>query len=133
MVLHKTQFFKACVNISFTSDVKLLWSAFHKDDLGSLSLEEIDPPSAQVLANFRSFIMTRYGSAAAGFRKIDKANKKQLGQQEFVSRVKELGYRQQANFIFIGLKRKDTKYLVRENLDFLDHWSPPAYLLSDPN
>lgn len=133
MVLQKSDLFKACSSIGWQGDVRLLYKAFDKDDSGYISIEELDPRSAELLAHFRVFIDQRFGGAVEAFRALDKFNTKKLRQPEFVNAVKSYGFQFPAKLLFHGIDLDGCKSIVEEDMLFLDKWRPPAYLVAPPN
>lgn len=135
MVLQKTQFFKACSLLGFGADAKLIWHAFGKSDSGSLSLDELDPKGAEILAQLQAFAQKQFGGSAACFKAFDKQNLKKLGQPEFVAALKEhgCGFQKYAKHLFHYLNREGGKEIREEDMRFLDKWKPPEFLLVPPN
>jgi Ca2+-binding EF-hand superfamily protein len=135
MVLQKTQFFKACSLLGFGADAKLIWHAFGKSDSGSLSLDELDPKGAEILAQLQAFAQKQFGGSSACFKAFDKQNLKKLGQPEFVAALKEHGcsFQKYAKHLFHYLNREGGKEIREEDMRFLDKWKPPEFLLVPPN
>jgi len=133
MTIQKGDLFKACSNIGWQGDVRVLWQALDSDESGWASLAELDAKSAETLAHFCTFIQDRFGSAAAAFRAFDKFNAKKLRQADFLGAVKSHGFQYPAKVLFHGLDHSGTKSIVEEDLHFLDKWKPPAYLVASPN
>jgi len=133
MVLQKNHLFKACSNIGWQGDVRLLYQAFDKDDSGYISIEELDAKSAELLAHFHVFVEEKFGSASEAFRAIDKFKTKKVRQPEFVNAVRSFGFTYPAKLLFHGLDLGGTKSIVEEDLLFLDKWRPPAFLVAPPN
>jgi len=132
MMLSKLQFFMACAEIGFRSEAKLLWQAFGKEEYDFLTLEELDPKSAIILAQFQRFITEQFGGAATAFRALDKLNRRMLPLQEFISALKTFGFQSNAKLLFHGLDHNGRRHLVAEDLLFLDRWKPPPFLLATP-
>eukprot|EP00440_Ansanella_granifera_P005518 gb/GFBE01005995.1/.p1 GENE.gb/GFBE01005995.1/~~gb/GFBE01005995.1/.p1 ORF type:complete len:755 (+),score=188.70 gb/GFBE01005995.1/:1-2265(+) len=133
MVLQRNVLFKACANIGWHGDVRLLFKAFDKDDSGYISIEELDAHAAEILARFREFIESQFGNATAAFHALDRFNQKKLKQPEFLSALKSFGFQHPAKVIFQGLDHRGAKYLVVDDLLFLDRWKPPAFLTRPAN
>jgi len=132
MVLQRNHLFKACSNIGWQGDVRILYKAFDKDDSGYISIEELDPRAAEIMAHFHKFIEQQFGTAIDAFHAIDKFNQKKVKQPEFVSALKGLGFNYSAKTIFRALDR-GAKALVEEDFHFLDRWKPAAFLTSAAN
>jgi len=100
MLLPRTQFLKACAEIGFRSEAKLLWRGLGKDEVGVLSFEELDIQSAVLLAHFQLFVTQTFGSAAAAFRSLDRTKTKKLRRSEFVWALQEFGFKYRAKRLF---------------------------------
>jgi len=133
MTLHRSEVFKACAHMGWQGDVRLLFSAFDKDNSGYVSIEELDARAAELLAHFHDFIMSKFGNATAAFQAFDKYNQKKLKQHEFISQVKNHGFQHPAKLLFHGLDHKEMKAVMCEDLLFLDRWKPPAFLTRSAN
>eukprot|EP00933_Yihiella_yeosuensis_P055633 TRINITY_DN5447_c0_g1_i4.p1 TRINITY_DN5447_c0_g1~~TRINITY_DN5447_c0_g1_i4.p1 ORF type:complete len:774 (+),score=163.57 TRINITY_DN5447_c0_g1_i4:112-2433(+) len=133
MVLQRSVLFKACTNIGWPGDVRLLYRAFDKDDSGYVSIEELDAKAAELLAHFREFMGEKFGSASATFKALDKFNQNKLKQPEFVNALKSFGFKPSGKALFQGLDHRGLKALVEEDFLFLDRWKPPAYLTRAAN
>jgi len=133
LTIHKRDLFKACSAIGWNGDVRHLWAAFDKDGSGDVSIEELDPKGAELLAHFRKFVVERFGNTPATFRALDKFNIKKLKRAEFLAGLKGFGFEFSAKSLFCGLDLDCKKFLVEENLCFLDRWKPPAFLTAVPS
>jgi len=139
MVLQKSQFFLALSEMGWAGEARKLWKAFGKNKqnettvLGSISIDELDPKSAETLAHFCAWIAEHFGSATGAFRELDRNNKNSVSQHEFLSEVKELGFHKPAKALFHGLDKDGKKAIVLEDLLFLDRWRPAQFLLAVPN
>lgn len=133
MVVQKIQFSKACADLGFRSEVKLIWRALGKDGLGNLSLDELDSKSALVLAHFQVLVEQQLGGSAAAFRFLDAKNVRKVRELEFSRALQGLGFQQPTKLLFEGLARSAAKFIVEEDLRFLDRWKPPAFLIVSPN
>jgi len=133
MVLQKNQFLKACADIGWHKDVKILWKAFDKDDNGDISLEELDLRTAASLASFQDWLQQNFLNAREAFIAIDKTRTKKIREQEFCTSLKAMGFSTNLHQLFVGLDRDGKKWLILEDVVFLDRWKPPAYLLAKPN
>jgi Ca2+-binding EF-hand superfamily protein len=137
MVLRKVQFFAACSELGWASDVRRLWRSFgkasNKDEAGFISIEELAPKSAEVLAHFREWMVSNFGNASNAFRQLDRHNKKSLTKQDFVAAVEDFGFEWPPFKLFHDLNKGDTRMLVMDDMLFLDRWTPPAFLTASPN
>ncbi|CAE7239126.1 unnamed protein product [Symbiodinium sp. CCMP2456] len=133
MILRRSEVFKACAQLGWPGNVRLLFSAFDKDNSGYVSIEELDARAAELLAHFHDFVMSKFGSATAAFHAFDKYNQKKLKQHEFISQVKNHGFQHPAKLLFHGLDHKEMKAVMLEDMLFLDRWKPPAFLTRTAN
>lgn len=133
MVLQKTQFFSACSELGWNNEARLLWRGFGKDDIGRLSVDELDARSTETLAHFKVFVEEKFGNAANAFHALDTSKIKKVRMKEFMAAVKEFGFQRPSKVLFHGLDKDGKKFLVEEDLLFLDRWKPLAFLLASPN
>ncbi|CAE7342819.1 unnamed protein product [Symbiodinium sp. KB8] len=133
MILRRSEVFKACAQLGWPGNVRLLFSAFDKDNSGYVSIEELDARAAELLAHFHDFVVSKFGSATAAFHAFDKYNQKKLKQHEFISQVKNHGFQHPAKLLFHGLDHKEMKAVMLEDMLFLDRWKPPAFLTRTAN
>lgn len=133
MVLQRNVLFKACANLGWHGDVRLLYKALDKDDSGYISIEELDAHAAELLAHFHEFAENNFGNASATFEALDRFNQKKLKLPEFCAALKSFGFQHPAKAIFQGLDYQNTKGLNEEDLLFLDRWKPPAFLTRPAN
>ncbi|CAJ1401094.1 unnamed protein product [Effrenium voratum] len=133
MMLHKGQFFKACVNLKWRTDVKGLWEQLDRDGSGSIGIEELDFKAAEGLALFRQFVMQKFGNATRTFAALDLDGNKFVSEPEFSQALKEFGYEQRDKLLFHALDRHGKKKINLEDILFLDSWRPMEFLLATPN
>lgn len=133
MCLQKADLFRAVTAISWTGDVRVLYRAFDRNNSGSLTFEELDVKSAELLAQFRIFIGKTFGSASVAFSTLDKMHAKKMRQEDFTDALRAHGFHRPTRAIFHGLDVDGSKTIVEEDLLFLDRWKPPAFLLASPS
>mmetsp|Transcript_99173 Transcript_99173/g.190426 ORF Transcript_99173/g.190426 Transcript_99173/m.190426 type:complete len:767 (+) Transcript_99173:71-2371(+) len=131
--LKQNELWKACSVIGWPGDVRRLWQAFDKDGSGDVSIEELDPKGAEILAHFRKFIHDKFGGATDAFRALDKYNMKKVRREEFLAALKFHGFNHPAKTLFQGLDYLGHKSIILEDLFFLDKWKPPAFLVAQKN
>lgn len=138
MNLQKPELFKVCRQIGWKGDSRQLWMALDNSGNGSASLEELDPNCARKLAKFKDFGERRFGHRPAIplWRAIDKRDKQRLSYDVFVRRclvirsgLTEAELQELAHW----LDWQGKKHLSFIDIEFLDHWRPPAYLIAEPN
>lgn len=130
MVIQRNVLFRACSNLGWLGDVRLLCKSFDKDHI---SIEELDARSAELLAHFHEFTTYIFGDASTVFKALDTYNQKKLKQTEFCAALKSFGFQHSAKAIFQGLDYQGNKALNEEDLLFLDRWKPPAFLTRPAN
>mmetsp|Transcript_133735 Transcript_133735/g.285971 ORF Transcript_133735/g.285971 Transcript_133735/m.285971 type:complete len:821 (-) Transcript_133735:25-2487(-) len=133
MVLQKPQFLKAFAKLGFKGDAKNLWRTFDRDDSGSVSIDELDPQGAELLAHFKRFIDEKWGGAVGAFKALDKDGSKSVKQQEFVDAMKGYGFRYPTKQLFHGLDRDGAKSIQADEILFIDKWKPLPYLIVGPS
>lgn len=133
LTLRKTQFLKACARLGWQASAHLIWETLDKDDSGSISLDELDLKTVELLASFHAFVMERFGSASAAFRGIDESNTRQVRLPDFTRALQKLGFSRKPRQLFNGLDRDGSRVLTEDEFLFLDQWKPQPYLLANPN
>jgi len=133
MSVQKHELFKACQDMGWQGDVRLLWKALDKDGSGVTSIEELDPRSGELLACFSVFAEQRFGNSAEIFHALDRSNSKKIKQADFIGACTAYGFTSGLKALFHGLDWQGKKFLVAEDLRILDRWRPPAHLTARPN
>lgn len=133
MSVQKHELFKACSELGWPGDVRLLWRALDKDDSGVTQLEEFDVNSAIQLASFKDWIETKFGNASNAYKTFDRFNAKRLKHPEFVGYCKGYGFKKLNKGLFQGLDWEGKKYITEADMLFLDNWRAPLYLIREPN
>jgi len=130
MVAQKKQIFKACRDIDWEGDMRLLWKAM--DEGGCVRFEELDANAAEKLARLHGLVTGSFGGSEAAFRWLDRHNQQRLTKAEFLAGISEAGL-DDTKGLFEGLDWQNKKFLSRQDLFFLDAWKPPAFLGADQN
>lgn len=138
MNLQKPELFKVCRQIGWKGDSRMLWQALDNTGNGSASLEELDPSCARLLARFKDFGDKKFGTRPAIplWRAIDKRDKQRISYDVFVRRctVMRSGLTEaELQELSHWLDWQGKKHLAFTDIEFLDHWRPPAYLVAEPN
>jgi len=138
MNLQRPELKKVCRQIGWKGDTTCLWLALDNGGNGTASLEELDPSCARQLARFRSFGEKRFGNRPAYglWKAIDKQEKQRISHDLFVRRCLQMG----AEFAEPELKElvywldwQEKKCITFQDIEFLDGWRPPAYLVAERN
>ena len=104
------EYLRACEAIGL-KEVNLveLWVSLDKDSDDSLTLNEVDPFSFEVLSAFKSFCTSRFGDPQTLFRAMDTKKSGILVYEEFKSSCERLGFslpEDQFVYLFEGLERE---------------------------
>lgn len=135
MWVNQADLFKACRQMSWKGDMRCLWRALDRDNSGTASLEELAPRAAQTLARLKEWATKLWGSkpAAAMFQAIDAQGRRRLGYKEFAVECKAKGFEMAGEEIQCMLDWQSRRFIVQEDLSFLDSWRPPSWLTARPN
>lgn len=134
MVLSKLQFAKACARIGFSKHTKVLWRAFDKNNVGHVTVYDLDAWSAMILAKFCFFTREKFSSTAAAFHAFKKnPTAPNLCRAEFLEGLRAHGFTEPGKVLFHGLDRNGNKKLTLADVTFLDKWKPLPFLLCKPN
>mmetsp|Transcript_30010 Transcript_30010/g.65531 ORF Transcript_30010/g.65531 Transcript_30010/m.65531 type:complete len:712 (+) Transcript_30010:46-2181(+) len=129
MKIGEKQFQRGCEEIGFRGNSLALWKYLDRDLMGHITLLEISPSDAILLAEFKVLIQQHFGgSTATTFKRLDDNFSSRVFKPEFKKGVRSLGYKKSAGRLFDLLCRQGQLYVKAENLAFLEHWNPPAYL-----
>eukprot|EP00928_Gymnodinium_smaydae_P011293 TRINITY_DN14186_c0_g1_i2.p1 TRINITY_DN14186_c0_g1~~TRINITY_DN14186_c0_g1_i2.p1 ORF type:complete len:838 (-),score=171.73 TRINITY_DN14186_c0_g1_i2:191-2704(-) len=131
--LQRAQFFKACADMGWQKDVRILWKAFDKDESGYIVIDELDLASAELLARFHKFVMDKFGGTAACFKAMDVKGRRKVKLEEFAYVLKKHGAHLPPKTLFAGMDRYRNGYLVEDDMEFLERWRPLPFLLARPN
>lgn len=136
MNLQRIELFKVCRTIGWKGDVRALWQALDYDCSGAAGLEQLDPGCARMLARFKFWAESKFGSKPAFhlWRSLDIKGKNRLTPEQFSRACIQLGFDDRhIKTIVHWLDWKGRNALVHEDLHFLDIWKPPAWLVAEPN
>lgn len=133
MTVQRKELFKACRESGWKGDVRVLWKALDRDDSGMTSLEELDTNLAWELAQFKVFLDSTFGNAAAAFKAFDKSGTRKIRLNEFCSAAVRHGFqgdRAKLRKIFGLIDWQGARYLTETGMLFMDAWRPPVWLTS---
>merc|ERR1719161_2919406 len=113
----------------------MLWHALDHDSSGVTTIEELDPSSARLLAQFKQWSEAKWGLKCSQivFRVLDRQRSRKLKYADFAKECKALGFVGKAKTLASWLDWQDKKHIVEEDLVIFDVWRPPAYLCANPN
>jgi len=134
MSVHKYEMAKAAKALCWPGEFRILWKALDKDKSGLVSYQELDMPGAEVLAEFKSFVTAKFGSAENAFNAMDKAksNSGRLSERDFLEECQKNGFTA-TRALFRGLDFHATGSITRDEILFLDQWVSPSYLTAPKN
>jgi len=132
VTVSRTQFLTACSALGFKDAGKVLWRAFGRDELSPISLDFLDPESAEVLAHFQQLVQ-QLGGVSAAFRVFDKKDVKRIKMPEFISTLNSLDASLPAKQLFYGLDTDANGRLEIEDFKFLEKWKLPEFLIASPS
>lgn len=133
MTIQKSELFKAVRELNWEGDVRMLWKGLDKDGSGIVSLQELDLRVAELLAKFKEFVTQEYGSCEVAFNAFDITNKRKMNEHEFISACRRNGFQKANRALFQGLDWQRHKYIVEDDITFLDSWRYPVHLTCSPN
>jgi len=138
MNLQRAELFKVCRQLGWKGDVRTLWQALDNDNTNIAALEELDPRCARQLARLKRWAETKYGHRPVHlmWKAIDKRNKCRLSHDYFCQECKALGLDfkdRELKELAHWLDWQPKKVITIEDVQFLDFWKPPAYLVAEPN
>jgi len=134
MNVHKYELAKSVKALCWPGEFRILWKALDKDKSGLVSYQELDLPGAEVLAEFKSFTATQFGSAVNAFHAMDKARmgSGRLSEQDFIEECQKYGF-QATRQLFRGLDFHATGSITQDEMTFVDSWVCPSYLTAPKN
>lgn len=141
--MDRKQFMAYCRQVEFEGDSSSLWEALDRDNEGSISMEEVAPKYARILADFRQWASSKTGRCVklwrteafrAGERKSGSVRK--MYGRDFAAAITSLGYDAQPRDLRLlssGLDIDGVGFVRVEDLMWLDGWNPPAWILAKPD
>lgn len=124
----------ACNRLAFkpASNVRRLWSVLRgapENDLdGLLCLKDLDNIEALNTEAFARIAWDELGSLENTWERLDPYHTNMVGFQDFAWACKSMKFKGHVKTLFQGLAVSGSGRLVRQELDFLKHWSPSEML-----
>lgn len=84
------EFCSSLGRLEYKGDVLSLWTILNTDGSSGVSIADVHPPTAQLLADFKEWT-EQFGGAVGMFEKIDYEGNQALSMMQFVDRVLDLG------------------------------------------
>mmetsp|Transcript_112297 Transcript_112297/g.317407 ORF Transcript_112297/g.317407 Transcript_112297/m.317407 type:complete len:675 (-) Transcript_112297:95-2119(-) len=134
MTIGEKQFARRCEEIAYKGNMTALWRYLDRDSSGHITILEIDSKAAIVLADFKNLLKACFnGCPTKALQFLDENNSLRVPKAEFVAGLNKLGYKGPARRLFDMLARGHLNVLTLKDLAFLERWSPPPYLFSEPD
>mmetsp|Transcript_123420 Transcript_123420/g.356800 ORF Transcript_123420/g.356800 Transcript_123420/m.356800 type:complete len:747 (+) Transcript_123420:149-2389(+) len=121
------EFLAASKKVGFSGNVGGAWRHLDADTSGSISLQEYDSESADLLASFKEWIETHFGCVEFAFRTMDTDGSGSVCFSELRRACNRLGYQGNVRQIFEFLDidvEPGKRTLSYKELAFLDNWVP---------
>lgn len=135
MNIRRVGLFESCRQLNWKGDVRALWKALDYNGSGSSTLEELDPNCAQLLAQFRVWALSTFGNKPSVplWKALDRRSRRRLTCQQFAQELFRQGFDLKPKTLAKWLDWQPKRYLTEEDLQFLDVWRPPSYLVAKPS
>ncbi|CAJ1397517.1 unnamed protein product [Effrenium voratum] len=136
MILPKTRFLKACVQLGYAKKAKDLWKMLDRDGSGFASIDELDPRSAQALAYFKKTLdQNHFAGISAAFTALDVDGARKIRRAQFRASLRRLQFQcpELSNELFDSLDLNGNHVIEEDDLQFLEKWHPLPYLTVEPN
>lgn len=148
------RFRKFCRHIDFHGDLNALWYNFDPDHDGTLSLQQIAPQGADLLASFRKWVVEEFGSCVAVWEHPGAlAARKKAHPNRDATLIPNMSISAFAQFLKMhrcpmieGADGKTTRwwickcldfngcgFLCRSDMEWLDKWEPAEWLTTQPD
>lgn len=114
----KSDFAQGCRSIGYMGNGNSLWKLLDDNGDGIISLRELDEEVGIAVGNFQDLCIEKYGSMIEGWKKaLDSDGNGRLDKDEFVDRVKKLGYKGNAAKLFKMLQPEaGRKFITLDDL-----------------
>mmetsp|Transcript_40433 Transcript_40433/g.106704 ORF Transcript_40433/g.106704 Transcript_40433/m.106704 type:complete len:565 (+) Transcript_40433:3-1697(+) len=141
MLLPKSEFIKGMRELQYEGDLEQLWGILDRDASGSISFLEFCPEDALELAQFKSWVSDRFGTATAALGEMDRDGDGYVSFSEFSAFCKRHGYPSHLERSFEilyqviaaqGASSEENRLTERE-LGYIDAWDPPRFLFVRPD
>jgi len=119
------EFQQACRRIGYQGDVPGAWRALDEDLSGSISLEEIDPASSQILTNYKEWADDEFGGVRSAFSVFDSDGSNSLTLKEWRHACRVYGFVGNSKNLFSALDVEGNGSLSLDEIGFLDEWDFP--------
>jgi len=132
MRIGQMQFIRQVQDMGFRESPYTMWKYLDSRGAGSITILELDPASAKLLAGFKLLLDCTFG-ANIPFDFFDCNRSGKINKEEFVRAVQQLGYIGPASHLFHLLDRSGHGFVGVRDLGCLDRWHPPLYMFCLPD
>mmetsp|Transcript_118580 Transcript_118580/g.369379 ORF Transcript_118580/g.369379 Transcript_118580/m.369379 type:complete len:442 (-) Transcript_118580:75-1400(-) len=125
------EFQEACQAVGFRGDIGGAWCHLDQDTSGTISLQEFDPHTAEMLVSFKAWVQDHFGTVEFAFRSLDTDGSGSVSFSELKRGCMRLKWEGDAREIFdcldqdAGAERQTLSY---KELEFLDSWEPNPWV-----
>jgi len=95
----------------------------------------LDPQTGKLLAEFRHVAINTFGGKPAIllWKAMDRRNKRKLTFQQFHHEIQQMGFTGKVKTLAKWLDWEGRGYIIEEDMQILDTWRPPPWLVAKPN
>jgi len=142
MKLSKYEFTKGLNQMMYPGgDLQTLWNILDRDQTGWVSFLHFAVEEALVLAHFKRWADSSFGSCKALFRILDTSRDGRLSYREFGEGLEKLGFHNHNSICARTLfdliddagDESSMRKITAEELMFLDMWEIPEHLFAEPD
>jgi len=143
--ISKVEMLKGCRQVAFGGDVMALWKAMDSDGDGCVQLPELDVRMALVLASFKKWCSEKHeGSSLKAINHLAAITRRRTAKwsaEDFIAAlsltnypgVPGMSFKQAAAMLHEAGDLTGHKYIVAQDLSFLDEWDPSPWLCAEPD
>jgi CRP-like cAMP-binding protein/Ca2+-binding EF-hand superfamily protein len=145
LTISKVEMLKGCRQVAFEGDVTALWKAMDQDGDGSVQLPDLDVRMSLVLASFKKWCHERHGGCVKAMTHFATVNQKWTSRwsvPDFIAAVSSSGWpvrvggisvKQAAAMVHEASDKIGTKYIIAQDVEFLDTWEPTPWIMAEPD
>mmetsp|Transcript_51342 Transcript_51342/g.81583 ORF Transcript_51342/g.81583 Transcript_51342/m.81583 type:complete len:812 (-) Transcript_51342:207-2642(-) len=133
MKIGEKVFVRRCLDLGFSGNVTAMYRYIDSDRSGSVSLLELDPNAAIVLAQFKVFVTRTFGSPEKCFHFLDRNKSGRISKDDTMRGLGMVNYDGPVEELFDMLDREGYGNVVKSDLDYLESWKPRPYLFAKPD
>jgi Ca2+-binding EF-hand superfamily protein len=97
-------FCQCCRDVGFQRKMKQLWAELDTEHQGWITLDQLDPESAQLLRDFRRAARAKHGGLLNAWYYFDSNKNHRVDMDEFIQACKNMGFKGNARKLFECLK-----------------------------